>query len=89
MKPSEFLLAPVPAALITFLLSANIRCESCMDQPGWCETTPSGLSASELTGEACRTIFGFSALDPGAAAFLALVIGGIAFVVVKAISPNG
>ena len=89
MKPSEFLLAPVPAAILTFLLSANIRCESCVTQPDWCEKTPSGFSASELTGEACRTVFGFAALDAGVAAVLSLLIGGLVYLVVKAVSPAG
>lgn len=84
MKPSEVVLAPVFGIVVTFLLSSNINCQSCASKPDWCTNDVGG----QFLGEACRTIFGFKGLDAGLATFLSLAIGGLLYVVIKAVRPD-
>jgi hypothetical protein len=76
MKPSEVVMAPAFGILVTFLLTSNLNCQSCAAKPDWC------AAGVGLTGEACRTVFGFAALAPGPAAALSLAIGvGLALLI--------
>jgi hypothetical protein len=82
VKLSEAVGSSLATGAAAWLLSSNINCQQCGVHPDWC---PDDASA---TDEACRTIFGFAALDPGVATVVSLLIGFGAYFVLTELFPR-